>query len=108
MPKDRPPESALVKPDDRGTVTIPEQFRADWDADKTVLEVTLRDDGVIELRPRVLVDPAQLAGYAEWESRRDDFFRRWHSIAEEASVPTDEAEGLAAEAVRATRQGVSR
>jgi bifunctional DNA-binding transcriptional regulator/antitoxin component of YhaV-PrlF toxin-antitoxin module len=104
MPKDNHPASTIVKLNERGSVTIPEEFRAAWDMDDPLLEIALRDDGVIELRPRALIDRARLTQYEDAERRRDAFFEQWQAIAEEANVPPEEAEELAAEAVRAARQ----
>lgn len=108
VPAEKAPSTAIVKPNSRGTVTIPREFRAAWEGENTVLEVALRDDGVIELRPRVLVDPAWLASFTEWESRREAFFDFLEATAQRANVPPDEAEELAAEAVRAARNGAAR
>ena len=102
------PETAVIKPNRRGTVTIPKEFRATWEEGDIVLEVALREDGVIELRPRRLVDPAQAARYEAWQRRREAFFDRWETIARGAAVPADEAEALAQEAVRAVRQARAR
>jgi len=41
--------------DARGAVVIPKNFRGNF----THVEVTQREDGVIELRPRIMVDPTQ-------------------------------------------------
>lgn len=108
VPQEKPSTSAIIKPNIRGTVTIPKEFRAAWDLESTVLEVVLRDDGVIELRPRVLLDPARLAGYEQWERQRAAFFQRWEQTARHADLPPDEAEQLADEAIGAARQGTSR
>lgn len=105
--KANPSSPTVIKPNRRGTVTIPKEFRATWDEETTVLEVVLRDDGVIELRPRALIDPARMASYAEWE-RREAFFGKWQSIAEQAGVESDEADELAAEAIVAARQATQR
>ncbi len=47
----------LVKPTARGMLTLPKELRADWD-ENTLLDVILRPDGVIELRPKVVIDAA--------------------------------------------------
>jgi virulence-associated protein VagC len=41
--------------DARGAVVIPRAFRGNF----THVEVTQREDGVIELRPRIMIDPTQ-------------------------------------------------
>jgi antitoxin MazE len=41
--------------DSRGTINLPVGVRQGLD----VVEVVRRDDGVIELRPRLVIDPAQ-------------------------------------------------
>ncbi len=51
--------AVIVRPDRQGAVTIPEEFRQYWDRENFVLEVALREDGVIELRPRITIDPAR-------------------------------------------------
>jgi len=50
-------ELMLVKPTARGMLTLPKELRADWD-ENTLLDVILRSDGVIELRPKVVIDAA--------------------------------------------------
>jgi hypothetical protein len=60
---------------ERGSVTLPKELRAR--APKSDLfEVVLRDDGVYELRPRLLIDPSQAWFWTEdWqagERRVDD------------------------------------
>src|SRR5438874_6026522 len=59
----------VVRMTGRGTVTIPKELRAR--APKSdLLEVVLRDDGVYELRPRVMVDPSQAWFWSdEWQRR---------------------------------------
>lgn len=47
-----------VKLNQRGTITIPKELRQDLAAD-TVFDAVRREDGVIELRPQVLVDASQ-------------------------------------------------
>jgi len=42
----------------RGTLTLPKSLRERL-PDETIFLVTERDDGVIELRPRILIDPSQ-------------------------------------------------
>lgn len=48
----------LLQIDQRGAVTLPEELRQGRD-DDVLFEAVRRDDGVIELRPRVLIDPSQ-------------------------------------------------
>ncbi len=67
-------KSAIVKPGSRGSFTIPKEFRAGWDRPDFILEVVLRDDGVIELRPRLAIDPAQSWFWTE----------RWQQMEREA------------------------
>ncbi len=57
-------------------MTIPREFRRHWDNADFVLEVALREDGVIELRPRVLIDPAQSWFWTE----------RWQQMEREADA----------------------
>lgn len=52
-------KSTIIKPGPRGSFTIPKEFRVAWDQPGFVLEVVLREDGVIELRPRLTIDPSQ-------------------------------------------------
>ena len=57
----------LVKLGPRGTLTIPKELRAGLTTG-TPIEAIRRDDGVIELRPRVLVDAAQAWFWTErWQ-----------------------------------------
>src|SRR6266511_605863 len=67
MARTRRSDPVLVRVTDRGTVTLPKALRAK--APKTdLLEVVLRDDGVYELRPRVLIDPSQAWFWTEeWQ-----------------------------------------
>ncbi len=67
--------AVAVKPDRQGVVTIPEEFRQYWDQENFVLEVALREDGVIELRPRLTIDPAQSWFWTE----------RWQRMEREAN-----------------------
>ncbi len=64
----------IVKPDRQGAVTIPAAFRQYWDRENFVLEVALREDGVIELRPRITIEPAQSWFWTE----------RWQQMEREA------------------------
>jgi bifunctional DNA-binding transcriptional regulator/antitoxin component of YhaV-PrlF toxin-antitoxin module len=54
--RSKPP--TIVRVSQRWTVTIPASVRAGLSPD-TIFEVARRDDGVIELRPRILTDPSQ-------------------------------------------------
>ncbi len=58
---------ALVRLGQRGTVVIPKELRKGLNAD-SLLEVVRRDDGVIELRPRMVIDPTQAWFWTEeWQ-----------------------------------------
>jgi antitoxin MazE len=48
----------LVKVSERGTITIPKELRGQL-PEGGLMEVVLRDDGVIELRPQVAIDATQ-------------------------------------------------
>ena len=50
--------SVLLRMTSRGSVTLPKEVRAGFDAD-TVFEVVRREDDTIELRPRAMVPTAQ-------------------------------------------------
>lgn len=59
----------LIKINRRGTVTIPKGLREGFD-ESTLFEVVRREDGVIELRPRVAIDANQQWFWTErWQSR---------------------------------------
>ena len=62
--------SELRRVDSRGTVNLPISVRRGVD----LVEVIRRDDGVIELRPRLVVDPAQAWFWSE----------RWQAMEREA------------------------
>jgi AbrB family looped-hinge helix DNA binding protein len=49
---------ATVRISDRGTITIPKELRAHV-APGGIVEVVLREDGVLELRPQIVVDASQ-------------------------------------------------
>src|ERR1700730_7550624 len=57
-PKPIPSKSYLLTPNRRGTITLPKELREGFTED-TVLKAVLRDDGVIELRPALVVDRNQ-------------------------------------------------
>ncbi|MBI3977786.1 MAG: AbrB/MazE/SpoVT family DNA-binding domain-containing protein [Chloroflexi bacterium] len=48
----------IVKLSERGTITIPREVR-DRLPEGVLLDVVLRDDGVVELRPQLTIDAAQ-------------------------------------------------
>ena len=57
----------LVKIGQRGTITLPRELRKGLDGN-TVLEAVRRDDGVIELRPKILVDASEAWFWTEqWQ-----------------------------------------
>jgi len=57
----------LVKMSPRGTITIPRPLREGL-SQETLLEATRRDDGVIELHPRTVVDATQAWFWTErWQ-----------------------------------------
>ena len=56
--KSKTEQTVIVRPSQRWTVTIPASVRVGLPAD-TIFEVVRREDGVIELRPRILTDPSQ-------------------------------------------------
>jgi hypothetical protein len=62
--------SELRRVDSRGTVNLPVTVRQGVD----LVEVERRPDGVIELRPRVVIDPAQAWFWSE----------RWQAMEREA------------------------
>lgn len=58
-----------VQMSQRGTITLPPEIRRGV-PDDTIFVVIRRDDGVIELRPRLLIDPAQAWFWSEeWQQR---------------------------------------
>lgn len=62
---------AYVQMNERGTVTIPKEAR---DGAVGLYEVVRRDDGVIELRPKIAVDASQAWFWTE----------RWQAMEREA------------------------
>jgi antitoxin MazE len=57
----------LVRLTVRGTLTLPRRVRQGLDKEQ-LFEVDRREDGVIELRPRALVDPSQAWFWsAKWQ-----------------------------------------
>jgi len=57
--------SAYVQMNERGTVTIPKEARGN---SVSLYEVAPRDDGVIELRPKIAVDASQAWFWTErWQ-----------------------------------------
>ena len=57
----------LVRLSARGSVTIPKKLRQGL-ADDALFEAVRRDDGVIELHPRALIDPDQAWFWSEeWQ-----------------------------------------
>lgn len=59
----------IVQLTERGTVTIPKALRQGLEKG-SLLEVVRREDGVIELQPRVTIDPAQAWFWTrEWQQR---------------------------------------
>lgn len=63
--------STYVQIDERGMVAIPEEVRGSADG---LYEVVRRDDGVIELRPKIAVDASQAWFWTE----------RWQTMEREA------------------------
>jgi bifunctional DNA-binding transcriptional regulator/antitoxin component of YhaV-PrlF toxin-antitoxin module len=65
--------TALLRMTRRGSVTLPKEVREGLD-ENTVFEAARREDGTIELRPRVMVAAAQKWFWAE----------RWQQMEREA------------------------
>lgn len=65
----------LLQIDQRGAVTLPEELRQGLD-DDVLFEAVRRDDGVIELRPRVPIDLSQRWFWTE----------RWQRMEREADA----------------------
>lgn len=64
-----------VQMDKRGTVTIPEEVRGEL-PENALFEAVRRDDGVIELRPKVAIDASQAwfwtEGWQQMEREADE------------------------------------
>lgn len=57
----------IVKMSERGTITVPKELRDRLPAGE-LLEVVLRDDGVLELRPQLTIDATQAWFWTErWQ-----------------------------------------
>lgn len=54
----------LVKLTERGTITIPKELRGQL-PEGALLDVVMRDDGVLELRPQLTVDATQAWFWSE-------------------------------------------
>jgi len=67
--------NAYVQINEHGTVTIPDEARGDMEPG-ALYEVVRRDDGVIELRPKVAVDASQAWFWAD----------RWQAMEQEADA----------------------
>ena len=65
----------LVQMNKRGTLTIPKELRRGLD-DESLFEAVRRDDGVIELQPRIAIDPSQAWFWTE----------RWQKMEREADA----------------------
>ncbi len=63
----------LVQMNQRGSVTIPKELRRGLD-ENGLFEAFRREDGVIELRPRIAIDPSQAWFWSE----------RWQQMEREA------------------------
>ena len=58
---------ATVKISERGTITIPKELRAHL-SQGAIVEVVLREDGVLELRPQIVIDASQAWFWSErWQ-----------------------------------------
>lgn len=58
-----------IQVSERGTITIPKELRAGLEKG-SLLEVVRRDDGVIELHPRIAIDPSQAWFWTpEWQQK---------------------------------------
>ena len=58
-----------VQVSERGTITIPKELRVGLDKG-SLLEVVRREDGVIELHPRIAIDPSQAWFWTpEWQQK---------------------------------------
>jgi bifunctional DNA-binding transcriptional regulator/antitoxin component of YhaV-PrlF toxin-antitoxin module len=67
MQQDDEAASMLIRMTDRGTITIPKEIR-ERVPKAGLLEVLVRDDGVIELRPQITVDASQAWFWTErWQ-----------------------------------------
>jgi hypothetical protein len=72
----------------------------------TSCAISERLPGIAERPPSVIARRAAVVApvaYEQWKCGREAFFDHLHAIAERANVPSDEAEALAGEAVRAVR-----
>jgi hypothetical protein len=59
----------IIQMNARGTLTLPKSLRDGLPAD-TLFEAVRRSDGVIELRPRIAIDPSQAWYWTEdWQKR---------------------------------------
>jgi antitoxin MazE len=57
----------VIKMTRRGTITLPKDMRRNLD-DEMLFEVVRREDGVIELHPRITIDPSQAWFWTErWQ-----------------------------------------
>ncbi len=69
----------LVRLTERGTITIPKELRGQL-PEGGLLDVVMRDDGVLELRPQLTVDATQAWFWSErWqgmEREADEEYRR--------------------------------
>jgi antitoxin MazE len=63
----------LVKISSRGTLTIPKELREGLD-ENSLLDVVRREDGVIELHPKIMIDASQAWFWTE----------RWQQMEREA------------------------
>lgn len=83
----------IVHMNTRGTLTLPKSLRADLPPD-AFFEAVRRSDGVIELRPRIAIDPSQDWYWsAEWQKREAEADRE---ITEGKVHHFDDAEALIA------------
>src|SRR5712692_5914263 len=65
--KNQPISGEIVRLTHRWTMTLPKKLRQGLSPDQ-IFEVERREDGVIELRPRVLTDPSQAWFWsAKWQ-----------------------------------------
>jgi len=73
--QEEPAETEIVRVSQRWTLTLPKRAREGLAPDQ-IFEVNRRDDGVIELRPRILVDQSQTwfwsAKWQEMEREADE------------------------------------
>jgi prevent-host-death family protein len=79
-------------------------FEARRSFGKLIQDVLTRGDQfVIERHGEAVAAVVPIEVYRQWQRRRQAFFDHMRQVSEQANVPEEEAEALAAEAVQAVR-----